>query len=154
MYLCIYTFLHLRGYPWFPCVSVDTNMREFVSVNYRHLGPGRRGMAARFCRPRGWAGRRPRRSNVTFSDILCATPSAVGVLLVFPEKRRSHCSPARSGEPSPSPFWPGRTFLVIFLDSVIFRSLKFVLNSAFNSDFQRCSAKMFASRRPLEVANS
>ena len=93
-------------------------LREFVYVNYRHLGPGLRGMAARFCRPRGRAGRCPRRSNVTFSDILCATPSAAAVLLVFLQNRHSHCSPARSGEPSPAPIRVGRLIFLIFLDSV------------------------------------
>ena len=67
----------------------------------------------------GWATRRSRRSNVTFFEILCGTPVAAGVLLVFPEKRHSHCSPARSGEPSPPPFRPGRQIFMIFLDSVL-----------------------------------
>ena len=42
--------------------------------NYRHLGPGRRGQAVRFCRPRGRGSRRSRRSNVKLADILCGPP--------------------------------------------------------------------------------
>ena len=91
--------------------DIDDDLREFVSVNYRDLGPGRRGMAARFCRPRGWARRRPRRSNATLADILCTPSSAARVLLVFWENRHSRCSPVRSGGPSPLRPQPGRTIL-------------------------------------------
>ena len=59
-------------------------------LNYRHLCPGARGKAARNSLSRDGVRRSPRRSNVTFSRILCATPRAARVWATFSQKTSSH----------------------------------------------------------------
>ena len=59
-------------------------------LNYRHLCPGARGKAAQNSLSRDGVTRCPRRSNVTFSRILCGTPCAVRVWATFSPKPSSH----------------------------------------------------------------
>ena len=63
-------------------LRLDCNLREFVFLNYRHLGPGARGKAVRNSSSLAGATLHPRRSNVTFSRI-CAPPRAARVWAFF-----------------------------------------------------------------------
>ena len=81
-------------------------------LNYRHLCPGARGKAARNSFSRDRVTRSPRRSNVTFSRILCSPPSAARVWATFSQKTSSHSRGverivhfATPLEREP-PFWP------------------------------------------------
>ena len=75
---------------------VYVHLREFVCLNYRHLGPGARGKAALNCQRGGGGRRHPRSSNATLADILCEFAVPLRVWRVFSHKWVSRSGGAHS----------------------------------------------------------